>query len=134
MRHLAAPASALVLFATLAGCGDGGSTAGGTVTFDGQPVATGTVTFAKSNGGLVREGAVITDGSFQAVVPPGKYKVEVTASKVVGGRKQKGFDGKDEEVELREETIPPRYNAETELAQEIKPGANTVTLELKSGK
>src|SRR5262245_3297796 len=134
MKPVAACALSLFLFASLAGCGDGKGSVNGTVTLDGQPVATGTVTFVKSEGGLVREGAVIKGGSFQARVPPGRYKIEVNAQRVVGKRKQKGFSGEAEEVELTEELFPERYNTKTELSEEIKSGRNTVTLDLRSKK
>src|SRR5262245_57398398 len=132
MKRPATCALSLFLFASLAGCGDGKGPVNGTVTFDGQPVAHGAVTFVKSEGGLVREGAVIKDGKFQVRVPPGKYKIEVNAQKVVGKRKQKGLSGEEEEVAQTEEMFPERYNTKTELSAEIKSGANTVKLELMS--
>jgi hypothetical protein len=121
------------LFAS-AGCGDGNGKVNGTVTFDDQPVASGTITFVKQDGELAREGAVIQGGSFQAVVPPGKYKLELNAQKVKGTRTQKGFDGKDEEVEITEELFPARFNTQTELSREIKAGVNKVQLDLMSKK
>jgi hypothetical protein len=124
----------LSLLVALTGCGDGKSSVGGTVTLDDQPVASGTITFVKAEGDLVREGAVIRSGEFQTALPPGKYKVELNAQKVIGKRKQKGFDGAEEEVELTDELFPPRFNEKTELIEEIKPGSNTLTLDLKSAK
>jgi hypothetical protein len=125
---LAAP-----LIAALTGCGDGKASVDGTVTFDGQPVASGMITFVAEEGGkLVREGAVIQQGGFHTQLPPGKYRLELNAQKVVGKRKQKGFDGKDEEVELTAELFPERYNLQSSLSQEIKPGANAVKLDIKS--
>ena len=88
------------------------------------------VTFVKAEGELVREGAVIQNGAFQAAVPPGKYKIELNAQKVIDKRKQKGFDGKEEEVEVTGELFPPQYNSETELIEEIKPGSNTLKFDL----
>ena len=86
----------MLLFAALAGCGDGKSTVSGTVTLDGQPVPSGSITFVKQeSGSLVREGAVISGGKFEAAVPPGTYKLELNGQKVVGKRTQKDFDGKD---------------------------------------
>jgi hypothetical protein len=118
----------------LVGCGDGKASVNGTVTFDGQPVASGAVAFVKEEAGqIIREGAIIKDGSFEAHLPPGKYKVELNAQKVVGKRKQKGFDGKDEDVELTEELFPARYNAQSVLSEDIKSGVNTLKLDIKSG-
>jgi len=125
----------LIFLAALAGCGDGKSTVSGTVTLDGQPVPSGSIAFVKQEGGsLVREGAVISGGKFEAAVPPGTYKLELNGQKVVGKRKQKGMDGAEEEVELTDELFPPRYNTQTELTEEIKPGSNTLKLDLQSTK
>jgi hypothetical protein len=126
------PILASLGLAAVVGCGNGKGSVSGTVTIDGKPVASGSVTFVKQGGELAREGAVIRDGSFQAVVPPGKYKLELNGQKVISKRKQKAFDGTDEEVEITEELFPERYNSKTELTEEIKPGANTIKLELKA--
>jgi hypothetical protein len=64
-------------------------------------------------------------------LPTGKYKLELNGQKVVGKRKQKAFDGSDEEVDLTEELFPPRYNSQSELIEDIKAGANTIKLDLK---
>lgn len=119
------------LCAALCGCGGGSAEVSGTVTFDGHPVQTASLVFAPDGGGN-KEGAVATDGRFTAKLPPGRYKIEVRASKAVGKRKQRGFDGKEEEIELTEEFIPARYNAKTELAETFTSGSNTVALDLKS--
>ncbi len=109
-----------------AGCSDGKGKVTGSVTFAGEPVASGMVTFVRSEGQLVREGAVISQGSFQASLAPGKYQVELNGQKVKGTRTQKGFDGKDEVLEISEEMFPERYNRKTELVAEIKPGPNAL--------
>jgi len=125
--------SLFLLGLSIPGCSDGKSSVTGSVTMDGQPVASGSVTFVKQGGELAREGAIIQGGTFRASIPPGTYKLELNGQKVVGKRKQKAFDGTDEEVDLTEEAFPPRYNTNSELIQEIKPGANTIKLDLKSG-
>jgi hypothetical protein len=130
MRHMVG----LLCLAAILGCGDGKSTVSGTVTLDSRPVTSGTITFVKQDGDLVREGAIIKDGSFQAQVLPGQYKIELNGQKVVGKRKQKGFDGSEEEVEITDELFPERYNIKSELREEIKAGANTLKLDLKSNR
>jgi len=128
--------SALVVLALAAivGCGDGKSSVSGTVTMDGEPVKSGAITFTRTDGELVREGAVIQDGNFRASVPAGTYKLELTGQKVVSVRKQKGFDGKDEEVPITEELFPEQYNTKSVLTEAVKPGTRTMKLDLKSGK
>jgi hypothetical protein len=121
----------LLSLSLLVGCAKGPSTVTGTVTLDGQPVTSGAITF-KDEGGLPVQGAVITGGSFQAQVPPGRYRLELTGAKVTGTRTQKGFDGKDETIETTEELFPEKFNAKSELSQEIKPGPNPLKLDLRS--
>ena len=134
MKRILVRVLTLVLFIALTGCGDGKGTVQGTVTLDGRPVADGAITFVKTDGELVREGAVIRDSKFQARVPPGKYKIEVNAQKVVGKTKERGKDGVLEEVDMTEELFPERYNTKTELTEEIKSGRNTMNLDLQSEK
>lgn len=131
VRWLVLTLAVVGLFLT-SGCSDGKAKVTGSVTFDGQPVTSGVVTFVRKEGQLVREGAVITQGSFQAVLAPGTYQVELNGQKVSGTRKQKGFDGKDEVLEITEELFPDRYNLKTELVAEIKPGQNTLKFETKA--
>ena len=125
-------AVSLIGLALLLGCSDGKQPVSGTVTLDGKLVASGAITFSKQDGELAREGAVIQDGHFQALVPPGKYKIELNGQKVVGKRIQKGFDGKDEVLEITEELFPERYNTKTELSEEIKAAEKVIKLDLKS--
>jgi len=125
---------AVVLCLLFTGCGDGKSSVSGTVTINSERVASGTITFVKDDGQLIREGAMIKDGAFQATVPPGTYRIELNGQKVVSKRKQKGFDGKDEEVEITEELFPPQYNTKSKLSETIKPGANQLKLELRTTK
>jgi hypothetical protein len=134
MKRMAFSALGLSLAAWLAGCGEGTGSVNGTVTFDGQPVANGSITFVRTEGSLVREGAVIRDGSFQVQVPPGKYRIELTAQRVKGKKKQIGFSGEEEEVEITEEMFPERYNTKSELSEEIRSGTHSLNLDLKSKK
>jgi hypothetical protein len=125
---------ALGLALALAGCGDGKGSVSGTVTLDGKPVADGAVTFVKTEGEQVREGAVIKAGAFVAKMPPGKYRIELTGKKSAGTRVQKGFDGKDETIEMTEELFPERYNVKSELIRDIPAGGSTLELKLESKK
>jgi hypothetical protein len=123
---------ALTGWFVLVGCRDSAATVSGSITMDGQPVAQGAITFVKQDGDLAREGAVIADGRFLAKLQPGEYKIELNSQKSMGTRTQKGFDGKDEVVELTAELFPDKYNAKTSLATKVVPGPNTVNLEAKT--
>jgi hypothetical protein len=120
-----------LLLASLAGCGVGKPTLDGTVTLDGAPLANGTVLLVKTDGGLVREGAVIKDGAFQVKLPAGKYRAEINARKVTGKQKVEGI-GPTAEAEETSELIPEWYNSKSELAVEITPGHNEVRWDLHS--
>ena len=109
----------------LTGCGDGQARVSGTVKFDGQPVSTGASCSSRGTAARARAASSRTASSRRRL-PPGRYKIEVRATKVTGKRTQKGFDGKDEEIELTDEMIPDRYNTKTELVEELKSGSNTV--------
>lgn len=114
------------------GCGTNLGIVNGTVTLDGQPVPNGTVTFVKEDNSA-SEGAVIIDGKFQAKIPPGKYKLELTGQKVVSTRIQKDFDGKDEVLPVMGPMFPKKYNEQSTLVEEIKVGPHPIKLELTSG-
>jgi hypothetical protein len=121
-----------LLLILLSGCGSQVGSIDGTVTLDGQPVPTGVVMFIKQGGELKVEGAVIQAGKFKAQIPPGNYRLELQGQKVVGTRTQKGFDGKDEVLEITDQLFPAKYNKSSTLSQEIKAGANPIKLELSS--
>ena len=59
----------------------------GTVTLDGQPLEQGAITFYPEDGETSGGGGSIKDGKFTANVPPGKKKVTVLGTKVVGMEK-----------------------------------------------
>lgn len=132
MRHTFL--SVLVAFPlALTGCGGSPSTVSGTVTLDGTPVEKGAVKFVRPSGGTPVV-AVVASGKFETKLAPGPYKVAVYATKAAGTRTQKSFDGKEMVIELTEEIIPEQYNSKSELTEEVKSGAHTVTLDLHSKK
>ena len=132
MQRLAFATFSFLVLALFTGCGDGKGSVRGTVSFNDRPIKKGVIKFTSTEGPLIHEGAVITDGSFETRVPPGKYKVEVNAQHVTGKRIQKGFDGNDEEILLSEEMLPEYYNSNTELTEVVTSGENTITLRLKA--
>jgi len=115
----------------LVGCGSGTSSVSGTVSLDGQPVKSGSITFVSTKSDA-REGAVIQDGKFQVELPPGKYRLELSGQKVVGRRTQKDFEGKDETLEVTAELFPAKFNINSQLIEEIQSGSQLLPLDLKS--
>jgi hypothetical protein len=145
MKQLPSRASGVVLAAALAmvaGCGSSTATVFGDVTYDGQPVGDGYVTFTPADGKGKDAGGPITSGHYEVSgLPPGPKVVKVIAVKKVNfassseemmqraaeARKSGNHDGLVDPAD----TIPA--NAEGNNAQvEIKAGANQHDLHLKA--
>jgi hypothetical protein len=117
----------------VAGCSTGPAvgTVNGDVTFDGQPVKDGRISFTPLDGQAPTGGAPIVNGKFQAVVPVAKMKVAINGNKVIG--KRKAYDTpespwEDDVAEL----LPAKYNVNSDLTLEVKKGVQDVKYELKS--
>jgi hypothetical protein len=104
----------------------------GTVSLDGQPLKSGNIRFDPIDGRTATADAMITDGKFSATVPPGEKRVSITAPKVVG--KKKVYETPNSPtVDLTEEMIPRRYNAQSELKATVTLGKSELpAFELKS--
>ncbi len=129
MRAWFGVAAAAALAAGLTGCGDSGPkklAVSGSVQFDGKDVPEGDILFVPEARGVGPEGGKIKDGKYTASVPEGKYKVEVTATRVVPGKK--GPMGTED---LLEDYIPAKYNQKTELTAEVSGGKTTHDFPLK---
>jgi hypothetical protein len=117
-----------------AGCGKLlDATVSGKVTFGGQPLTTGTVTFHPASDGPLAIGQIQPDGTYQAEVGTesglisGSYVVTVVAT----GPMPPAVPGGPEP--LPQSLIPARYgNRETTpLRYTITPGANTIDLAIE---
>jgi hypothetical protein len=135
-------AAAVVLAAgLLSGCGSPTATVSGEVTYEGQVVGDGYITFTPTDGKGKDAGGPITNGSYKVTgVPPGPKVVKVVAVKKVNfastseemmqraaeARKAGNYDGLVDPAD----TIPER--AEGNNAQvEIHPGDNAHDFHLK---
>jgi hypothetical protein len=142
--RLCALGSYAVFCATLVGAPGGCSTptdnlgrqaVNGTVTLDGQPLASGSIQFQPSSqDGATSGGAVITGGKFsisqEEGLPPGSYKVVIRGSATSPGGALTEPPGTAKAVE--KELIPERYNEKTTLTAEVKAsGPNTFDFPLK---
>lgn len=139
MRRILALLSPLVLIAS--GCSNPGATVSGTVTYEGEPVKTGYVTFAPSDGKGPSVGAQITDGKYTAdKVPPGPKLVRVEASSGAAPSVQSQADVEKLSKELkgklgpdgiiRTDTVPPEAEGNNQQF-EVKAGTQTLDLPLK---
>ncbi len=128
--RLAACAAILLPFAL--GCGGGGDRVevGGAVTLDGQPLESGAISFVPlagtqgpSAGAEIKQGRYAIDAEGGPV--PGKYRVDIIATRKTGRRIKDGFPHPpDDLVDEIEQYLPPKYNTQSELTAELKPGAN----------
>ena len=105
----------------------------GNVTLDDEPLKTGLVRFVPVDGQTPSADAMITDGRFTAKVPVGEKRVSISAPKVVGTRKF--YNTPDApSVDIVEELLPARYNAQTELTITVNAGDQQHDFDLESDK
>lgn len=101
----------------------------GTVTFDGQPVADGSITLDSDDPTLASDAGTIAAGRFRFLASAGKKKVRIRASREVPqpGPKDVPRDPKFAEY------IPAKYHENSKLAIEVTPdGENRFDFPLTS--
>ncbi len=123
-RTRAGRAAVLVAVILMAGCGKPtNGVVTGTITVDGAPAKSGSIAFFPVNRKSSTAGAEIVDGQYTANVPLGTAKVEIRVPKVVGQKKL--YDTPDSPVQkILAESLPPKFNDETELTLDVEPGEN----------
>jgi hypothetical protein len=100
----------------------------GVVTFDGKPLATGSIVFDPADGQGQGQAGTITAGQFKMESCAGSMKVSITASSESGKT--------DEYGEAVYESLLPRdkYDVNSKLTAEVTAeGPNSFTFELTSG-
>jgi hypothetical protein len=125
-------ACSFVLVACLVvGCGEAKlSDVSGTVTYDGQAVERGSISFIPVDGNGPSGGAPIENGKYTATrVHTGMTKVTISGVKVTGKKKMYD-DPNSPEVITSAEYIPDKYNKMTELRYEVQPGSQVKDFEL----
>ncbi len=122
----------LVLLACLAGCGSDGLTEiSGTVTFNGQPVEKGNISFLPADGKGPTAAATIAAGKYSVKIAPGQKKVAIEGYKVLGQQHLRPNDPTSPKIDSLEEILPPRFNTQTELTREITGDESTYDFDLK---
>ena len=117
------------------GCGPESkmATVTGSVTIDGTPAETGSISFIPVDGMSSTSGASITNGKFTSEAPIGESKVEIRVPKVVG--KKKLYDTPESPVQnIMAEVLPKKYNEATELRFTAQKGKNEKNFELSTKK
>lgn len=119
---------ALVLVPVCIGCGAPdplSAQVSGSVSYDGQALENGIITFRPADGQGPTAGDAITAGKYSVKMMPGEKIVEISASKIVGEEKVYA-DMPDSP--MRPKTValvPDKYNIQSELKYSAAAGANT---------
>ncbi|MEA1950147.1 MAG: hypothetical protein U9N87_02095 [Planctomycetota bacterium] len=136
-KYLPAMAVAACFLVAAYGCGNNGREAiEGTVTFDGQPLAAGQISFLPMAGTKgPTAGAAIKDGAFKIASEggtfAGKFRVEVTATRPSNRKVMDPESG--QMVNVPQQFIPAIYNRQSQLTADVKSGEdNSFPFELKS--
>jgi len=129
-----------ILCATSVGCGskysgDQRFPLSGKVTYDGEPIDLGTISFLPASGDKQRvSGGTIENGVYS--VPeemganPGNHRVEIRWAKKTGEQ----FLDPDTQtmVDKRDEGLPPQFHKESTLTAEVSAAQTTFDFDLKS--
>jgi len=108
----------VILLIACAGCNPSGpklAQVSGTVTWNGEPIPAGNISFFQVDGNSNEVGGTITNGKYDLGVPPGKCRVEIHASREKPGQKDTVMG-----LRAREAYIPIRYNSKTILTAEVQ--------------
>jgi hypothetical protein len=118
----------------MSGCGgpDNRAEVSGSISFNGQPLASGSISFVPAEGNKgPSSGGSIVDGRYSVPrakgVALGKNRVSIL-SPVKTGRKIEFGGGRVEDEWVQ--SIPAKYNEQSELVREIQPGSNRLDFEL----
>jgi len=125
--------AALLLAASLAGCGgvvDDSVPISGSVTLDGAPLPSGTITFLPSDGVGPSAGAQIAEGKYETRAVPGPKQVTIVAQREKAG----GTAAPNPHAgPPTEQYLPAKYNTRTELKADVPAeGSETVDFALTS--
>jgi hypothetical protein len=130
-RALAIVTPALVLAALSAGCPGGKASVSGDVTLDGQPLPDGGfITFVPVDQKTPNVEVPIQGGKYRGQVPAGSYKVCISLQKPTGEKRR--MLPESPPLDVLEESLPKRYNENTDQRADIKPGNNKIDWPLKS--
>ncbi len=109
----------LVLIAAsivLTGCGgERRYTVSGSVSYQGEAIQDGTISFVPADTSLSPDGAAIVAGQYSCKVRAGKHTVKIAAVKVLPPRK-----GEDPTIINYKDLVPAKYNNNSTLSVEIK--------------
>jgi hypothetical protein len=104
----------------------------GTGKVNGKPVEEGAIDFEPVDGLTPTGGGIITNGQYSAKVPVGLMKVSIKSFKPGPSRKEYENDPNSRMISIKVQELPAKYNTETELQYEVKPGVNEKDWDLQT--
>ena len=104
----------LVLLLASCSKGDGKVSVSGTVTWNGAPLKSGTISFLEPD--KSSDAAPIVNGNFEVRTAPGEKNVGIIATKVVG---ESVDQERGTETSIEHQYIPLKYNGKSELKASI---------------
>jgi len=106
----------LALFVTM-GCDSGQSRypVSGSITFNGEIVPEGHISFAHQDGRTTPRATQIVEGKYFAELPAGPHKVIIEASKFIGP------EDKVMGLRPRDQYLPDKFNVDSILSIDVKP-------------
>jgi hypothetical protein len=110
---------------------------GGHVTLDGRPVEQGSILFTPIDGTRgVATGGSIKDGQYRIAAAKGpavgQNRIEIRAVRKTGRMIPKGLGGTGKTVEEQVEAVASRFNLQSTLKFEVKPGENAADFAVAS--
>jgi hypothetical protein len=124
----------LTVLLVAAGCSDSKmARVTGKVVVDGEPAGGkgAYISFIPADGNGPTTGGAIKDGQYDLLAPVGVDKVQIRFSKVVGKKKLYPTPESPEQ-DVYQDVVPRKYNEDTELTYEVRPGRNQKDWDLKT--
>lgn len=116
---------AILITICVAGCGkssDGREAVSGSVTFNGAPLAQGTIEFTSVDGSQ-QSGGEISQGEYfvpaEQGLLPGKYVVRIYSTEEAASSAPPGPPGPEAATVRNRQLIPPQYNTQSTLTAEV---------------
>ena len=106
--------------------GGGKIRATGPVALGGDALAEGDRLFLRGSGGSAAASGPIRSGPFRADLPPGEYKVRITAAWAVGGIAPPEMG----DMPVLESLVPAEYNSATALRATVNAGMGPLSFQL----
>ncbi|OHB84949.1 MAG: hypothetical protein A2V98_12185 [Planctomycetes bacterium RBG_16_64_12] len=132
IRFAPVACASLILALFVAGCGGDGPERGavsGKVTLDGEPLEGADVEF-QPEAGSPSYGTTDRKGKYDLMYTRDKRGAMIGVHTVRITTSTTGTDGQGNQTAVPQR-VPPKYNSQSELKTEVKPGRNKVDFELK---